>query len=310
MEDSKMKNLKLGIIGMSPGNGHPYSWSAIFNGYDTEYMQNCPFPVIPEYLSKQKFPQDTIKNASVTHIWTQDIKISQHIAKASKIENIVKNYKDLIGAVDAILLARDDYQTHYKFSKPFIEAGLPIYIDKPIAITKADAEKIFSLEKHKNQIFTCSALSYAKEFELSATELADLGTIKYVDACIAKDWEKYGIHIIEPTLTILNKYKILTLKDKIKHSKISSNKNQKIVTFTWGSGLITTFKTLGQLKSPIKIYLYGDKGCKELEFKDSFYAFKKALQTFVNIIHGKEDAPDKKFILKIIDVIEKGLDNE
>ena len=24
--------LKLGIIGLSEGNGHPYSWSAIFNG--------------------------------------------------------------------------------------------------------------------------------------------------------------------------------------------------------------------------------------------------------------------------------------
>lgn len=26
--------ISLGIIGMTPGNGHPYSWSAIFNGYD------------------------------------------------------------------------------------------------------------------------------------------------------------------------------------------------------------------------------------------------------------------------------------
>jgi hypothetical protein len=26
--------VRLGIIGASPGNGHPYSWSAFFNGYD------------------------------------------------------------------------------------------------------------------------------------------------------------------------------------------------------------------------------------------------------------------------------------
>jgi len=28
--------LKLGVIGMSEGNGHPYSWSAIINGQSDE----------------------------------------------------------------------------------------------------------------------------------------------------------------------------------------------------------------------------------------------------------------------------------
>ena len=36
----KKTNLKLGIIGISNGNGHPYSWSAIFNGYDTTANNN------------------------------------------------------------------------------------------------------------------------------------------------------------------------------------------------------------------------------------------------------------------------------
>ena len=87
-----MKQLKLGIIGLSKGNGHPYSWSVIFNGYNPEVMKECPFPVIPEYLSKQKFPEDLIKEGHVTHIWTQDKSVSKHIAKASNIENIVDNY--------------------------------------------------------------------------------------------------------------------------------------------------------------------------------------------------------------------------
>ena len=45
---AEVKKIKLGIIGMSDGNGHPYSWSAIFNGYNRDEMQKCTFPVIPE----------------------------------------------------------------------------------------------------------------------------------------------------------------------------------------------------------------------------------------------------------------------
>ena len=55
--------LKIGIIGSSPGNGHPYSWSAIINGYDEKHMKMCPFPVIPKYLANEKWPESMIKNA-------------------------------------------------------------------------------------------------------------------------------------------------------------------------------------------------------------------------------------------------------
>ena len=51
-----MTALKFGVIGMSEGNGHPYSWSAIFNGYDADAMRDCPFPAIPEYLARRRFP--------------------------------------------------------------------------------------------------------------------------------------------------------------------------------------------------------------------------------------------------------------
>ena len=33
-----VNNIRLGVIGMTEGNGHPYSWSAILNGYDRERM--------------------------------------------------------------------------------------------------------------------------------------------------------------------------------------------------------------------------------------------------------------------------------
>ncbi|RKY68211.1 MAG: oxidoreductase, partial [Candidatus Latescibacterota bacterium] len=35
-----MKELKIAMLGMTEGNGHPYSWSAIINGdYDPEEME-------------------------------------------------------------------------------------------------------------------------------------------------------------------------------------------------------------------------------------------------------------------------------
>lgn len=295
-----MKDIRLGIIGLSEGNGHPYSWSAIFNGYNSEYMKSCPYPVIFEYLLKQTFPDDCIKGAKVTHIWTQDKHTSETVAKSSNIPNIVDNYIDLIGKVDAILLARDDAENHYEIAKPFIEARLPIYIDKPLALSINEANLIYNLEKFQGQIFTCSAISYAKEFKLSEEILKEIGDILYIDACVMKDWDKYSIHIIEPVLKILDK------NDKIKDITANSFNKKYSVTVNWESGVITNFKTLSNCKCPIKITIYGTSGYKELLFNDTFAAFKSALQDFIDIVNNKKLNMSKELTIKAIEIIDRG----
>ena len=49
------KELNIGMIGISDGNGHPYSWSAIFNGYDHKNMKDCKYPAIINYLKNKNF---------------------------------------------------------------------------------------------------------------------------------------------------------------------------------------------------------------------------------------------------------------
>ena len=66
------KEIKLAMLGMVDGNGHPYSWSAIFNGYNREEMSKCPFAGIPQYLFKQPYGTLSIPGAHVTHVWTDD----------------------------------------------------------------------------------------------------------------------------------------------------------------------------------------------------------------------------------------------
>ncbi len=294
-----MKQLKLGVIGMSEGNGHPYSWSAIFNGYNREVMSQCQFPVIPEYLSKQTFPDDAIADATVTHIWTQDKNLSEHIAAASLIDNIVENYQDMIGLVDAVLLARDDPENHKEMSRPFLEAGVPIYIDKPLATSVAEAEEIYSFQKYNGQIFTCSALGFADEFDPNKIDIGSLGKLRQVKATIMKDWQKYGVHIIEPVL------KIIGNQGNTKKVEATHRDETRTVKIIWESGLITNFATTGNNQSPLEIILEGSNGSKTLLFKDTYAAFKNALEAFIDAVRTRQSVP-RQFVLKVIDVIEKG----
>src|SRR5690554_2484576 len=190
--------IKLGIIGMSEGNGHPYSWAAICNGYNPKAMESCPFPVIPEYLSQQHWPQAAIENVQVSHIWTQDKRISNHIAEASLIPNISFSIEEMIREVDGILLARDDAENHPDMALPIISAGIPVFIDKPLALSIKDAEIMYAAEKYRGQIYSCSSLRFAKELELTESDLKKIGKVKFVEARTPKSWEKYAVHLIDP----------------------------------------------------------------------------------------------------------------
>lgn len=96
------KELKIGILGMTEGNGHPYSWSAMLNGFDPVAMKDCPFPVIPEYLSKQPPHTFGIEGAHITHICCTgyaDRDEAEKIAKASNIPNVVEDPLAMIGQI-------------------------------------------------------------------------------------------------------------------------------------------------------------------------------------------------------------------
>lgn len=292
--------IRLGVIGLSPGNGHPYSWSAIFNGYDPVAMEECGFPVIPRYLEAQCFPDDTIKAATVTHVWAQDRKVARHIAKAAHIEVVVDHFTDMLSQVDGLLLARDDAETHENFAVPFLEAGIPVYVDKPLALTVACARRLIEHQRYPGQLFSCSALRYAKELQLAAEDNVRIGRIRYVDATVPKDWAKYAIHAIDPILQLVGYH------GELVETQVSIRGGFTWLNAQYRDDLDLRIGALGSVPAPIAIRLFGESGWAELTFRDAFNAFKTALEEFVQgIIHRDVRTPPES-MLAAIQLVEAG----
>lgn len=294
--------LKLGVIGCSPGNGHPYSWSAIFNGYNSKAMKASGYPIISEYLNKESWPSARILDAKVISIWTQDKNLSAHIAKSSLIEHISSNLNELQKKVDAILLARDDAENHLEFAYQFLIAGMPIYIDKPIALSISSLNELYQYQQYDGQIFTCSALRYSPELMLTAERKKKIGKLISISSSIPNSWKRYAVHIIEPVLKMLN---IDDNPHKIQ--KISESDEITTLKVDWESGVFTSFSTLGNFNEPIKIKIVGQNGELDLIFENTFIAFKNALEDFISGISTGECKSPFKFNAKVVNLIERGM---
>ena len=280
--------LKLGIMGMSQGNGHPYSWAAIINGdFNTEEMDKCGYAGIPIYLNANKNTLG-IDGARVTHIWTQERSISEHIAKASLIENVVDDAEEMIGHVDAVLLARDDPENHVQMAKPFINAGVPIFIDKPLAITTEDLAYFSEQNKNGKFLMSCSSMRYANEALTVKTEIATLGKLELATVVGKKDWTKYGIHMLEALFALLDDPKAISVQHVGESGK-------DIVVVKFENGFVATVHLFMDIAATFQITLFGQNEWRQIDIKNSYSMFKENLTEFVKSVkEGKSRIPFEK----------------
>ncbi len=272
------KKIKLAMLGMTEGNGHPYSWSIIINGrYNAEALAKCPYAAIIDYISKQPKKTLGIQDVEVSHVWTDDPEDAKLVAKVAEIENIVEDPKEVIDHVDAVLVATDIGSEHIERCKPFVEANVPIFVDKPLCDNFSDL-KIFQkwIEEGK-PIISSSAMRYCKEFEPYHQSTYELGDLRYINVTMAKSWEKYGIHALETLYPIVGPgfTSIQNLGDKdrnivhLHHSKGIDINIANVYDMLGGFGLVS---------------LAGTKSGIQIKSTDTFYAFKKQLESYVHYL--------------------------
>lgn len=124
---------------------------------------------------------------------------------------IVDDPTDMIGHVDAVFVESNEGNKHLGHAKPFLEAGLPLFIDKPYAGTTAQAREIANLSaQHGVPIFSASSLRYTETvMDVQATLAEDggaLGAMAYSPGSehyANPGLLNYGIHGVEVLYSLM-----------------------------------------------------------------------------------------------------------
>lgn len=269
---------KIGLLGLTEGNGHPYSWGAILNGYDESAFKNANWDVIYNYIKKRDISEFKFNNIKVTHVWTQDKFLSENLKQAICAEKVIENYKEMIGEVDAVIIARDDYEHHLEMAKPFLEAGIKVLIDKPLTMELSDL-LYFKEYLYKGQLMSVAGLRFAIELDETKANIKSFGELKFIQSTVINDWEKYGIHIIDGVLGLLNQ------KPK-SIQYINSSAEMYIVSFE--SGLVWTINILGNAPKTFNIQIWGESKRANIEVEDNFSMFRRMLFRFTKLVETNE----------------------
>lgn len=268
--------LRLAMLGMIEGNGHPYSWSAIINGYDPAAMAQCPYPAIPGYLGRQPLQQVRIEGARVTHVWTDDPADAPKVAAASLIEHVVRNPEEVIGQVDAVIIATDDGSDHARRARPFVEAGLPVFIDKPMATTLPELRQFLHWQRAGAVLLSTSGMRYAPEMQ---ADFSALGELRWITSFTCKSWERYGIHALEAVAPLMG--------PGFRSVRAQSNERGDVMQITHASGLHLSLGALHDAYGSFgAIHLHGTQGDLALKLRDTYHAFRGQLLAFIELLRS------------------------
>lgn len=273
----KNSEIHLAMLGMVDGNGHPYSWSAMFNGYDPEEMAKCPYSTIPVYLNKEPEESLRIPGVRVTHIWTDNPSDAQHVAKAAFIPKVVQRAEDVIGQVDAVIVATDKGYEHADRCRPFVENGLPIFIDKPLVDNEKDLKIFCQWVREGAVIMSSSCMRYCKEFLPYRVSTHELGKIRFASITTPKSWERYGIHALEGIYPILG--------PGFLSARNTGTRDRNIVHFKHiGGADVVVVATSDMYGAFGVLQLCGTAGHVQVAMSDTFYAFKAQLESFIQYL--------------------------
>jgi predicted dehydrogenase len=123
----------------------------------------------------------------------------------------VDGHLDLLGLVDAVIVTDRHGGLHREHALPFLEQGLPVFVDKPLACSVADAEAIIAAAREHNAPLTSSsAVRWVPDTDALAAQRAKLGAPQVVVTTGPADpaspyggiWF-YGIHPVDVALRLV-----------------------------------------------------------------------------------------------------------
>lgn len=239
------KPIKAGIIGLD--TSHVIAFTKAFNSPDTT-GDVANVKIVAAYPGGSPDVEASHSRVEMFTRQVQDMGVE-----------IVDSIDKLLEKVDVVLLESVDGRPHLAQATLVILAGKPLFIDKPVAGSLADAIAIFALAKEHNvPCFSSSSLRFGPDLQ-GAGENDKIGEIVGCSVHAPCSLEEhhpdlfwYGVHGVEMLYTVMG-----TGCEEVSRTHTADT---DFVTGRWQDGRIGTFRGIRSGDATYGAIIYGTKG--------------------------------------------------
>lgn len=248
---------------------------------------------------------ELVPDAQVVCVWGETPEFAQAAAEKGRIPCIVDSPVDLIGKVDAAVVDHRHPKDHLPAAEALLEAGIPLFIDKPFCYRNAEGEKFLDrAEALGVPVTSFSVLPKQAAFADLIREATQLGQISTVITTGPCDIDSpyggvffYGIHQVDMLLR-------LTGYDVADAGVYKGTEGNHIATIRFDSGVVAAMNLIKEGSPVFHVSIVGEKGRldKTIVYDDNTYL--TGIQDFVDVFRTGSCRETRASILGPVGVLE------
>ena len=200
---------------------------------------------------------------------------------------IMNDYADAVGRVDGIMVTARHGDNHYKYALPYMDAGIPMFIDKPITFTEEEAVTFMRDARDRGIRLcggsTCAALSetlaLAEDVRTEALGAVRGGTVvsPYQPNSPYGGFTFYAQHLIEIMTTIFGEGV----------QSVQTDCRSDAMTFTARYDRFSVLATYLEKISYYSASVYGGKAVRNEILKFTSDSFRHEMDDMLALLHGE-----------------------
>lgn len=218
------------------------------------------------------------------------------------IDTVVATPQELIGSVDGVLVVddADGGSLHRTLAEPFVAAGVPTFIDKPMTLAVADAIGLFDLaEEHGTPLMSASALRFSAELQELLGKSTDLGELSSVVAIGPGDWYNYGVHSVEVAQAVAGNGATWV------HQHTNGQRDVTVIGYA-GDDRTVVVETLRDATYVFHVNAYGTDGFARAEITDSAGFYAGTMAAFVDMARTGTAPVGREDTIEILSILAAG----
>jgi predicted dehydrogenase len=237
-----------------------------------------------------------VEETRIATVWDEDKDAAQHLATVFGIERVADTMEAAAEDVDAVIITDDLSMQHQRRARPFLERGMPVYIDKPLSPDPVEAEEIAQLaERHNAPLLSCSSLRFATEtVELRANpELS--GHIEMATTVCNGELVFYGIHALELAHSVLGA--------GVRSVHNTGQPGNHVVRLAYEDGR-TLVLMVGEKIAPLfQLNIYGTTGRQDIIVRDAAGFYSNMLREVAQMARTRESPVPVAHSVEVIRIL-------
>ena len=250
--------------------------------------------------------RDVADGARITWVWGGELRPDQPdaetLASTYDIPQVVNEPTDLIDQTDLVLVVDDTGggANHVPLARPFVAAGVPTFVDKPMAVDLQEAVSLFKLAEEKGTpVTSSSALRFAVELEAERQRFSDLGALSSVVSVGPGEWYYYGVHAVEQLYALVGPgvewVQRLTWPDR------------DVAILSYADGPTAVVQTLRDAAYCFHLTAYGANGLHAVQISDSNGFYGAQMRAAVAMARTGKPPIEPQETLELLAVLRAGV---